>query len=176
MKKVSLICLLFAFSYSTLACGSKSSKNSDPILEDFPSSLLTSFLDWTPVLANDIAFPSTGHSGQIVRVFFNETAEPYFKGEKALPFAPGSLVAKAVVDSLETPATDAKKVYFMLKKESGFDSENNDWSYSFALPDDGVLAIDSDSGKNPSCSGCHSAEKEFDYVRTIDFYKKQSAS
>ena len=178
MKKFSFITLIAAVLFSSLACGLNDTKSSEPEAdpEDFPASLLTNFLDWTPVLANDVAFPSSGHSGQIVRVFFNETAKPYFTGEKALPFAPGSLVAKAVVQSLETPAKDATKVYFMLKKEPGFDSENNDWSYTSTLPADGALAIDANSGKNPSCSGCHSAEKEFDYVRTIDFYKKQSAS
>ena len=170
--------LTFVLAISWLNCGceSKSSGGSDSAkTDDFPSSLLTSYASWSPVLDGDVAFASSGHSGQTTRVYFNEIAEPHFKDEQPLPFTEGSYIAKAVVGSAETPTTAATRVYFMLKKASGFDSGNGDWSYAISNLEDGELKFDSDQGKISSCIGCHAAEVEWDYVRTVEYYRNQSA-
>lgn len=164
------------FSCLLTACGGGSGGGSPAPSQDFPASLLSDYTKWTPVLDGDAAFASSGHSGQIVRVYFNDTAAPHFKGEKELPFAPGSYVAKVVVPALDSPTSEATRVYFMLKKESGFDSEHADWSYALALKNSGSLTFDGQSGSLSSCYGCHRVEANWDYVRTVDYYREQEVN
>ena len=168
---ISFLCLVHP------SCGESGGGNSGGTTptEDFPSSLLTTYMKWTPVLNGDVAFPSSGHSGQTTRVFFNDVALPHFKDEKSLPFAAGSYLAKAVVKDADTQAASASRVYFMLKKDPGFDSSNADWSYAVANIENGTLEFESSQGKLSSCFGCHKAEATWDYVRTVDYFRKQSA-
>ena len=159
-----------------LSCGDSGGGDSGGTTseEDFPASLLTSYMNWSPVLNGDVAFPSSGHSGQTTRVFFNDVAAPHFKDEKPLPFAPGAYIAKAVVTDANTPATSATRVYFMLKKQAGFDSDNADWSYAVANVKNGALEFDAEKGKISGCIGCHKSEAVWDYIRTVDYFRKQS--
>lgn len=160
------------------SCGNDSGGGNDgsTTSADFPPALTSTFLTWTPVLNGDVAFSSSGHSGQTTRVYFNQVAAPHFKNEKALPFAEGPYVAKAVVANADTPASAASRVYFMLKKEASYDTENANWAYAVANLRNGTLTFDANQGKLASCSGCHRAETTWDYVRTVDYFRKQSAN
>jgi hypothetical protein len=180
MNHCRLVCfplgfLLFMQCILLSSCGSGNNDGETASAADFPDSLKTSFLTWTPVLNGDAAFASSGHSGQMTRVFFNETAAPHFKDEKPLPFSPGSYVAKAVVASSVTPASAATRVYFMLKKSDGYDTDNANWAYAVANLKEGQLVFDATQGKLSGCYECHKAEATWDYVRTVDYYRKQSA-
>ncbi|MBP6219182.1 MAG: cytochrome P460 family protein [Oligoflexales bacterium] len=170
IKLILLYCLL-------AACGSEDNSVTAPSLEaDFSASLITEFTSWTPVLEGDVAFASSGHSGQTVRVYFNDIAKPYFTGEKALPFAENAVIAKAVVANRDTSAKNASKVYFMRKKSAGFDNENANWSYAEATGSIGNLSFSGTTGARTGCSDCHSLEKDWDYVRTIDYFRRKVAS
>jgi hypothetical protein len=157
-----------------LSCGRNDSDAPAVVNQDFPSTLLINFLEWNPVLEGDMTFASTGHSGQTVRVYFNETAKNYFDDDTASAFDEGSYVAKAVVSSLDTQAEDASRVYFMLKKPEGFDPDNNDWSYAVANRKDGSWVYNEEQGSLENCYSCHSNESEWDYVKTVDFYRRQT--
>lgn len=177
MKAIHATAFWLTIAFLSGGCGDNKSEGGESApTTDFPDSLLTAFLGWTPVLNGDVAFSSSGHSGQTVRVFFNDTAAPHFKGEKDLPFATGSYIAKAVVSSSDTAASAATRVYYMLKKESGYDSDNANWAYATANVRNGKLAFDASQGKLSGCYGCHKAEASFDYIRTVDYFRKQAAN
>jgi len=157
-------------SLAVLSCS-----NTPNTTEDFPASLLTEFLTWSPVLSGDRAFASSGHSGQTTRVYFNPTAAPSFASGGALPFPVDSIIAKAVVADADTPATAATRVYFMRKKEASFDPTNESWSYAFAELNNGVYEFNASMGKVASCISCHANESEWDYVRTVEYHRNDTA-
>lgn len=172
MIKIQILSVCFL-----IAASCRKSADEDAPVEmpgDFADAYLTSYRNWTQVLKSGDAFASLGHGGQTVRVFFHEGAIPFVRGDQPLPFAPGSLVVKAVYSEgkLETPV----KLYFMLKKKAGFDASGNDWSYAFALPgaeSGGVMKYDSSQGSLPVCKNCHAREAEWDYVRSAKYFRAQ---
>ncbi len=160
-----------------VSCGKSSSDSDSPAASvDFPDSLISEFSGWSPVLNGDLAFASLGHGGQTVRVYFNAIARPYFTGEKTLPFAVDSIVAKAVLNGTSNATKDVAKIYFMKKKAEGFDSKNADWSYAEATGSVGNLSFSKQNGALSACYSCHADEKAWDYVRTVEYYRKQVVS
>lgn len=140
----------------------------------FSPKLLTSFLDWVPVLEGDVAFESEGHGGILVRSYLSpSTAEHARKASNPYPLPEGSLLAKAVVSSAGTPASKASRVYFMRKEAPGFDPENGDWSYALAKRTANGLAFDPGvSPKEDLCVSCHVNFSRFDNVKTVDSFLK----
>ncbi len=143
----------------------------------FPEPLLSEYLTWTPVLNGDQAFKSAGHGGIVVRSYLNPTAMKHLAGATSpYPLAEGSILAKAVVKDMDTPASDASRVYFMRKEADGFDSANNNWSYAVANRVNGSLMYDSNiNPREELCVSCHAKFSAFDYVQTVDFYLRQTA-
>ena len=183
-----LATLVLAATYGIVACSSPSEAQSevqsetaeqpssevDPAAALFPESLLKEFLTWNPVTEGDRAFPSEGHQGQTVRVYFNQLARPAYETQDidSISFAPGSLIAKAVVEDSSTPATRARRVYFMRKMNPGYDPANNDWAYAFADRNGDKYTYNSRQGKVGLCITCHVAESKFDFVRTVEVFRK----
>lgn len=166
----------------TWACGSKddnkASTDSSFDAGTFPSALLQEFSAWTPTLEGDQTFNSPGHGGITVRSYLNEVAKNHVAAvSDPYPMAVGSTLAKAVVSSSEAAVGAASTVYFMKKEATGFDTENGDWSYAVARRANGVLEYDASVGpKQQLCVSCHAKFSEYDYVQTIEFYKRQSTS
>ncbi|HYX32870.1 MAG TPA: cytochrome P460 family protein [Oligoflexus sp.] len=142
----------------------------------FSEGLLGEFTAWTPVLKGDKAFESRGHGGVFVRVYLNPTAKEHIEAKQdTYPMASGTILAKAVVATVETPVSEASRVYFMMKKAPGFDPLHNDWSYAVANKVNGKLIFDeSIKPRDDLCISCHSRYSAFDYVQTVDFFKRQS--
>lgn len=139
----------------------------------FSPKLLTSFLQWVPVLEGDVAFESRGHGGILVRSYLSpSTAEYARKAMDPYPVPVGSQLAKAVVPTESTPASEATRVYFMRKEAPGFDPENGDWSYAVAKRTSRGLAFDPGVGpKEELCVSCHAKFARFDHVMTVDFFR-----
>jgi len=166
----------------TWACGSKddnkASRDSSFDAGTFPSALLQEFSTWTPTLEGDQTFKSTGHGGITVRSYLNEVAKNHVAAASdPYPMAIGSTLAKAVVSSADAVVGTASTIYFMKKEAAGFDTENGDWSYAVAKRVNGVLGYDTSVGpKQELCVSCHTKFSEYDYVQTIEFYKRQTTS
>lgn len=181
---------LFLFVLISASCGSKSDdmdKNREaPATDDavaqmpgtFPMEFLQDFSSWTPVLDGDKAFASRGHGGIIVRGYINPMATTHIQEQaNPYPLPAGAVLAKAVVATLESSAMTASRVYFMKKEPQGFDSANNDWSYAVANLRNGQLIYDTSiSPKEELCVSCHAKFAAYDYVQTVDFFKKQSTT
>jgi|GEM_PF-4102423 len=145
----------------------------------FEPELIKEFLTWKPVLAGDVAFASRGHGGILVRSYLNPVAsDAAAKPSDPYPLAVGSILAKAVVSNASAPASSASRVYFMRKEAAGFDPRNGDWSYGLAQrAAGGQLEIDPDvSPKQDYCVSCHTKVARFDYVQTVDYFRRQSTS
>lgn len=144
--------------------------------EGFPAQQLTEYVNWTPVLNGDQAFKSAGHGGIIVRSYLNPTATQHLAStSNPYPLAEGSILAKAVVRSMDTPASEASRVYFMKKEADGFDPAHNNWSYAVANRVNGTLVYDSNiNPREELCVSCHAKFSAFDYVQTVDFYQRQA--
>jgi hypothetical protein len=141
-----------------------------------PDQSFIDFLNWTPVLDGDKAFKSKGHGGILVRSYLNPTATEHARAaETTYPMPEGSVLAKAVISSQDTPSTQASRVYFMRKEAPGFDPENCDWSYAQAKRVGGKLVRDTSvEPRDPSCVSCHVRFKQYDFVQTVEFFKRQS--
>lgn len=158
-----------------LGCGRVESSSQTMAQGDFTEAM-SKYSEWTPVLKGDTAFTSKGHGGIIVKGYINPVAQKYIdQTANPYPLAVGTIIAKAVVKSADTPSSLASRVYFMRKELPGFDSKNSDWSYGVANRVGGVLVADkSVDARDRSCISCHVKFKEFDFVKTVDFYKRQS--
>ncbi|MDQ3231724.1 MAG: cytochrome P460 family protein [Pseudobdellovibrionaceae bacterium] len=192
MKAVLQKIVLFALFLQNQGCGSDSNDkkpasdaeetNMDVQLGQgagrFPAALLTDFLAWQPVLEGDQAFTSKGHGGIWVRAYLNPVAaEHAMKNDNPFPMPEGTILAKAVVASNSTPATAATRVYFMKKEAKGFDAANGDWSYGLANLKAGKLTYDSSIKPTQDfCVACHTKFAAYDYVQTVDFFKKQAVN
>ena len=190
MKHILLKIALFAFFLQNQGCGSGSSDKKpasdtaetsmdvqlDQGAGQFPPDLLTDFLAWQPVLKGDQAFTSKGHGGILVRTYLNPVAaEHAMKNDNPFPMPAGTILAKAVVAGKSTPATAATRVYFMKKEAKGFDAANGDWSYGLANLKNGKLIYDSSIKPTQDfCVACHTKFAAYDYVQTVDFFKKQA--
>ncbi|MFY7929124.1 MAG: cytochrome P460 family protein [Oligoflexus sp.] len=144
----------------------------------FPVALLEEYRTWTPVLAGDQAFKSAGHGGIFVRTYLNGVAVDHVAAsDSPYPMAVGSVLAKAVVDSASQSSESARRVYFMRKESPGFDAANNDWSYAVANRVNSKLVFDTRvRPTEPQCVSCHAKFAAYDYVQTVDFYKRQTTS
>jgi hypothetical protein len=68
------------------------------------------------------------------------------------------------IKAFDNEGDDAIEGYaIMIKKESGYDPENNDWYYEMRNPD-GTLMESPEPGANPMCIGCHAVAKSTDYL------------
>ncbi len=173
-KFISRGILFLVFAGVTLAgCGSNLSSKVDANNEE--NIRLKDYFNWTPVLKGDKAFPSAGHGGITVKSYINPIAKNHLdNSENPFPLPEGSELAKAVISAEGTSSKDATRVYFMRKEKAGFDSANGDWSYALATRVNGALVVDpSVKPREALCVSCHSKFAEFDYVKTIDIYKKQ---
>jgi hypothetical protein len=141
----------------------------------FPETLLSEFSSWTPVLAGDQAFSSAGHGGIMVRSYLNPKAsEHVLASSSPYPMAKGSILAKTLVKSKDTPASEASRVYFMQKEAEGFDPAHNNWSYAVAKRVGASLVYDGNvNPREELCVSCHAKFSAFDYVQTVDFYLRQ---
>jgi hypothetical protein len=138
----------------------------------FPQSLLTEFLNWETVLPNGGAYKSEGHGGIFVRVHFNDKAVSGYTGETPLPLAEGSIVAKARIDTLETPSEKASRVYFMKKMDPAYDPQNGNWAYGFADYKNGQYVFNQQMGRVGLCIKCHQQYSNLDYLKTIEIYRQ----
>jgi hypothetical protein len=161
---------------SPLATANPTSNNpvTEEVKDPFPASFLSDFKGWTPVLKNDVSFSSPGHGGATVKSYLNEKARTSADSTTPFPVLVGSVLAKAVLPNASASSSSATRVYFMRKMPAGFDSKNNDWAYSFANLENGSLKFSTGLNAQASCIGCHSQQKNFDYVKTVDIYLKQS--
>lgn len=139
----------------------------------FPPSLLSEYPAWQSVTADGKAFESEGHGGILVRVFFNGTARSTYDAPASDPvlFEEGAIVAKARVRSHSDPTSAATRVYFMRKMGPDYDPGNGNWAYGFADLKGGKYVFNPSQGPVPSCIQCHSAERDWDYVRTVERYR-----
>ncbi len=126
-----------------------------------------------PVLPT--SYPSTGgHSGQRVRSLFNAIAEPTYTGaDNPVKFPVGSLITKHVVGSEQATLEEATRIYFMRKEPAGYDPQGNDWSWAVANRSQNTWTF-SQQGKSTLCTGCHKAESEWDYARTVQVFRTQT--
>ena len=169
--------LMFLLLASLTVSGCGSSLRSSVDAGNDKNMRLKDYFNWTPVLKGDQAFPSAGHGGISVKSYINPIAKTHLdKFENPYPLPQGSELAKAVISNKSTASRDAGRVYFMRKERAGFDPANGDWSYALATKVNGSLAIDpSVKPREALCVSCHGKFSDFDYVKTIDIYKKQKA-
>lgn len=135
------------------------------------------YYNWTPVLKGDTAFPSAGHGGITVKSYINPIAKAHIDtSENLFPLPEGSELAKAVISAEGESSKGASRVYFMKKEKAGFDPSHGDWSYALATKVNGTLNMDpSVKPREALCISCHAKFAEFDYVKTIDIYRRQKA-
>ncbi len=187
MTRLFLSIHLLSLALISTACGSKADNMDEKLAPatdndlaqipgTFPEEYLKDFSSWRPVLDGDKAFVSQGHGGIVVRGYLNPVALSHIQQQpNPYPLPEGAVLAKAVVASLESPVTAASRVYFMKKEAQGFDSANNNWSYAVANLRNGQLIYDSSvSPKEELCVSCHAKFAAYDYVQTVDFFKRQS--
>lgn len=156
------------------ACGPElSTPQSDTGPGRFSTSLTTDVLSWRAVLPN--SYPGTGgHSGQRVRVLFNAVAAPTYDATQGpVRFAEGSLIAKAVVATNDTPLAEATRLYFMRKEAAGYDPASNDWSWAIANRSGSTWTF-SLQGRSTLCTGCHQADAAWDFARSVQIFRTQT--
>lgn len=156
------------------ACGPDlAASQSDQSAGRFSTSLTTEVLSWRTVLPD--SYPGTGgHAGQRVRVLFNAIAAPtYDAAQGPVRFAEGSLIAKAVVATNDTPLAEATRLYFMRKEAPGFDPPSNDWSWAIANRSGTAWAF-SLQGRSTLCTGCHQADAAWDFARSVQIFRTQT--
>lgn len=129
-------------------------------------------VNWHQLLPYDRAFRSEGHGNEIVRIYFNETAKPYYAGEKQLPFAPGSIMVKAFVVADDRSSLDAHSFHYMQKHPPGYDPDGGDWEYAVAeRQKDGRLQY-TYRGPVTSCVVCHKLyEDPWDYALSVQRHR-----
>jgi hypothetical protein len=128
---------------------------------------------WQAALPTSYA-ATGGHAGQRVRVFFNGVAEPVYRSTMDPVTLPvGSIITKHVVAADNTPLADATRVYFMRKEPAGYDMANNDWSWAVANRS-GTTWSFALQGRATGCSGCHSADRRWDFARSVQIFRTQT--
>jgi hypothetical protein len=159
---------------AVMGCGKFENTSQMTAQGDFDEAI-AKYSQWTPVLKGDVAFPSRGHGGITVKGYINPVGQKFIdQNENPYPLAIGTVIAKAVVKTAETPSTKASRVYFMRKENPGFDAANGDWSYGIANRVGDVLVADkSVDARDKACISCHVKFRGYDFVKTVDFYKKQ---
>ncbi|MCX6131791.1 MAG: cytochrome P460 family protein [Proteobacteria bacterium] len=190
MKNLAMIVCLSLSGSLAVSCGHSKDKETEAVAAGtsssqdalsqkpgmFPENLLSEFKTWTPVLKGDQAFKSAGHGGILVRGYLNEIATNHVKtSDNPFPLPVGTVIAKAVVESMSADVNTANRVYFMKKEAPGFDTEHNDWSYAVAERVADKLSYDKTlDPKAELCVSCHVKFAAFDYVKTVQFYKQDS--
>ncbi len=143
-------------------------------VQDVDQRTMVQLLQWNNILADDAAFPSPGHENSLVKVYFNEIAEPSFriyKPGQQPEFPPGSVIAKSFVKDQQTSRLAARRIFYMTKMDKGYDPENGDWSYTSYLVDQrSGDFMKLDQGRIADCIACHKAYKDRDYVYTLQRY------
>lgn len=81
--------------------------------------------------------------------------------EKSSFVVPEGTVAIKEFDMMSDGSADGFAV--MVKREAGYDAENNDWYYEMRMLDGTVMA-DPPAGKTAMCIGCHESSSSTDFL------------
>lgn len=125
------------------------------------------YTGWSKVNSEPISGDATGFLGNvhggptgIREVFVNPIGKAVSDGEADLPYPKGTILVKESYDSDDGEKGKLKDLTIMVKRESGYDSENGDWEY---LSVSATQKIKS-QGPIKMCINCHKAAESDDYV------------
>jgi len=164
-----------------LACGggtkAKGGDSSNDKMSDMDKKMMTSMkkgggdkfgpleygADWkTYTKVNKQPFFSKPHGKRMVEIYVNKIGLEAYTSEKPSPV--GTIIVKPSWDIGKDgkPSTKAGPTFVMVKKEKGFDKDNNDWWYAIHWENppapfnkNGGLYWRSPSKRVDYCGGCH---------------------
>lgn len=153
-----------------LACGViLVSCTTDPDASDL--SVLDGYASWVRVNESTITGDELGFLGGSVHegatgfreIYVNPIGQRVSLGEDQTPFPVGSVLVKESFTGAGGVQGDLADITVMVKRETGYDSENGDWEYMNITPDMRIRA----QGAIRACYACHSAAASTDFSFTI---------
>ena len=164
MKKLFLTALIASALCSMIFAsgGGEDTNATDP-------GMFADYTSWTKVNAESITGDTTGALGKahegtkgIREVYVNSAGEAVSFGNAAFPYPVGSIIVKESYKAEGGAKGGLSNSTIMIKRESGYDSENGDWEYAMLTAKGKVQS----QGALGTCTGCHSAAADSDYVFT----------
>ena len=106
---------------------------------------------------NKVPYRSAPHGELLVNNYANPTASGYGRYEKIGKLPPDSVVVKDSFVVTDSGEVMTGPLFFMEKREPGFNAASNDWLYMMIEPSGAVVGIT--KGKNAAavafCADCH---------------------
>lgn len=99
-------------------------------------------------------------------VWVNDIGREAITAEKPAKFPVGSVIVREKFIEKDDPQPQLLAV--MIKRTTGFSRKSGDWEYFIV---DGGLKKIRERQKKGSCSGCHSSQKERDFVFPVTITK-----
>ncbi len=106
--------------------------------------------------------PASPHRNKFISVYVNDVGQRAMMTERHPEFPQGSLIVKEKLGNKESQAPELLTV--MLKREHGYNPKNGDWEYMVL---DGAASKIVERGRMASCSSCHAAYSDTDFVTRI---------
>ena len=156
MKKIfiaAIVCLVF------FSCASQGGDDPNATKPD----AYQDYTGWVKVNSQTITGDETGvlgkaHAGAAgFREVYANSA-----GAAGPPYAEGSIIVKDSFKNDGGNKGDLAAVTIMVKRESGYDSDNGDWEYIML----NAKMKNQAQGKLSSCIACHAAAEDMDYIFT----------
>ena len=114
--------------------------------------LFRAYKSWRKM--NDKAFLSKPHGRMMVYDYVNSRGQRTFTAKR------GTYLAGTAICKVGTKGGEVKKIWFMEKKQLGYDREDGNWWYAQLTPSGKVEK----AGKVASCIDCHgSADNDYVY-------------
>lgn len=156
--------LLAAVSIFLITCVSTPSDPNATQGDDFSNYTGWSKVNAQPITGDETGFLGNVHGGPsgIREVYVNSVGKSVSDGNAGLPYPVGTIIVKESYAVKNGEKDKLKDVTIMVKRESGYDSENGDWEY---LMTNAALKIRS-QGRIKMCSDCHAGAADADYVFT----------
>ena len=125
------------------------------------------YADWSKVNSEPISGDATGFLGSvhggpkgIREIYVNSIGKAASDGNADLPYPAGTIIVKESYDSDDGQKGKLKDLTIMVKRESGYNSENGDWEYLSASATQKIKS----QGLIKMCINCHTAAESDDYI------------
>ena len=171
MKKLLLIFLSVVIGLFVFACATTDTAKFEGSSYKSTKTDFGDYKSWKAISDEPQAGDMTGALGMAHQgekgwrmVYVNKIANKSMKSGK-YPFAVGSIIVKESYPDADGAPGDLAALTIMVKRGSGYDSEDGNWEYLMTMPNFMVAEMEGMKvqGKVGMCIGCHSAA-DHDYV------------